>query len=155
MLVNLDKLSADYSQRILELVREKVKDGEVSYENVEKICNSALGILKEQGIYSCILFLLSKSGSETEKSNLSGEEFVACGIIANFIDILNTEELKNLGCTINIDFANYSAVNGYKSELLQKVRDVLCSELKKMLLIKSLYEQILIYTRYGAKAIGE
>lgn len=155
MLVNLDKLSADYSQRILELVREKVKDGEVSSDSIEKICNSALGILKEQGIYACMLFLLSKSGSETEQSNLPGEEFVACGIIANFVDILNTDELKNLGCTINIDFTNYSEVNGYKSELLQKVRDVLCSELKKMLLIKSLYEQILIYTRYGAKAIGE
>lgn len=155
MIVNLDKLSADFSQKILSLKEQKVeKDKFVTPESIEKICTSALGVLQEQGVYAGILFLLSKSGNKKEQKELSTDEFVACGIVANLINMLNTNELKEIGCAFANDWDdNPVKVNSCKTELLKHISDVVAGDIKKLLLVKSLYEQTLIYTRYGSKAL--
>lgn len=154
MIVNLDKLSADFSQKILSLKEPKVeKDKFVTHESIEKMCTSALGVLQEQGVYASILFLLSKSGKKEQKE-LSMDEFVACGIVANLINMLNTNELKEIGCAFATDWdKNPAKVNSCKTELLKHISDVVAGDLKKLLFVKSLYEQTLIYVRYGAKAL--
>jgi hypothetical protein len=156
MIVNLDKLSADFSQKILDLKEQKVeKDKFVTPESIEKICTSALGVLQEQGVYASTLFLLSKSGDKNEQKKLSIDEFAACGIVANLIKMLNANELKEIGCAFANDLdKNTTKVNTCKSELLKHISCVVAGDLKKLLLVKSLYEQTLIYARYGAKALS-
>lgn len=156
MIVNLDKLSADFSQKILILKGQKVeKDKIVTPESIEKMCTSTLGVLQEQGVYASILFLLSKSGDKKEQKELSMDEFVACGIVANLINMLNGNELKEIGCAFANDWDDNTAkVNSCKSELLKHISGIVAVDLKKLLLVKSLYEQTLIYARYGAKALS-
>lgn len=153
---NLDKLSADFSQKILELIGQKVKNGAVvAPERIEKMCTSALGVLQEQGVYANILFLLSKSGVKKEQKELSPEEFIACGIAAILINMLNTDELKEISCAFARDFSSDPVmVNSCKPELLMHINNVITVDLNKLLLVKSLYEQTLIYARYGAKALN-
>lgn len=156
MKVNLDKLSADYSQKILSLKGQNVeKDKIVSPDVIQKMCTSALGVLQEQGVYASILFLLSKSGDKKEQKELSMDQFVACGILANLINMLNTDELNDIGCAFANDWdKNPAEVNGCKSDLLKHISGVIAVHLKKLLLVKSLYEQTLIYARYGAHALS-
>ena len=155
MIVNLDKLSADFAQKILNLKGEKVEKGKiVPPKNIERICASALGVLQEQGFYACILFLLSKSGYEKEQKSLSIDEFIACGVVTHLINMLNTNELKETGCSFANDWnTNPARVNNCKSELLKHISDVIAVDLKKLLMVKSLCEQALVYARYGAKAL--
>ena len=156
MSINLDKLSADFSQKILVLKGQKVKkDKIVTPESIEKMCTSTLGVLQEQGVYASILYLLSRSGDKTEQKDLSMEEFVACGIVVNLINILNSNELKQIACAFDNDWDNNVArVNGCKSKVLKYISDKVAVDLKKLLLVKSLYEQTLIYAQYGAKALS-
>lgn len=155
MVFNLDKISAEFSQKILELKGEKVKKGLITSNTIEKVCTSTLGVIQEQGLYDGFLFLLSKSGENLKKEELSSEEFVSCGIIFYLMRLLNTEELKKIGCYyLNNDFTNVSEVNGNKMEILKHINNVVTADLKKLLLIKSLFEKTLIYTRYGAKALN-
>ncbi len=154
MVLNLDNVSAEFSQKILELKGEKVKRGTVTPNNIEKICTSSLGVIQEQGLYAGFLFLLSKSGKDNRKEQLSTEEFLTCGIAFYLIKLLNREELREIGCSFNQNLRNPAEINEYKSEILKYINDVVTADLKKLLLIKSLFEQILVYTRYGAKVLN-
>ena len=46
-------------------------------------------------------------------------------------------------------------VNTYKPAILKHVADQVCEKLELLLLVKNLFEQTLIYARYGAKARAE
>lgn len=154
MAINLDKVSAEFSQKILELRGETVKNKKVTPDNIEKICTSTLGVIQEQGLYAGLLFLLSKSGGEEKnKEEFSVEQFVSCGIVFYLVNMLNSDGLQEIGCQYNDENLSLLKVNRYKLELLEHVNDI-TEDLKKLLLIKSLFEQTLIYTRYGAKALN-
>jgi len=43
-------------------------------------------------------------------------------------------------------------VNARKPEILKHISDIVCANLDPLLLVKELYEQTLIYARYGARS---
>jgi hypothetical protein len=118
--LNLDQRAAWYAQKIVN----------TGGADIEDPVTKALGVLQEQGVYACILFLLAN------KEN----------------DILNplyelVGELPGLQENEKIPDENTDA-----KEVLKYYSDVICEDLETLLLVKELYEQTLIYARYGAKA---
>ena len=122
--LNLDQLAAQYAQKI-------VADGKAEIENLITI---TLGVLQEQGVYACMLFLFSRT-SKSEKSLAEK----TCPHLYNL--------LKELPVFANSLISDANA--------LQFFGNTVCADLDTLLLVKELYEQTLIYARYGAKAAGK
>ncbi|HID31147.1 MAG TPA: hypothetical protein EYP19_14270 [Desulfobacterales bacterium] len=124
-LTNLDYLAAKYAQRIIQCTHDHKPD------KVENTITKALGVLQENGIYACFLYLLAK-----EKDNGP---------------IVVEEMLKLLGEIF--DEWKYSG-DTRPNEVLSHIGDKITQNLERLLLAKETLEQMLIYARYGAKAIG-
>ena len=122
-LQNLYYLAAKYAQEIIIHVREPDK--------VENTITKALGVLQENGIYACFLYLLAR-----EKDNGP---------------IVVKEMLKLLGEIF--DEWKYSG-DISSNEVLSHISDKVTQNLERLLLAKETLEQMLIYARYGAKALG-
>ena len=121
--LNLDQLAARYAQKI-------VADGQ---DGLENLIIKTLGVLQEQGVYACLLFLFSRTGNENS---------MAEKIRTQLYNLL--KELPSF---------QQSVINGQND--LQFFSERVCSDLNTLLLVKELYEQTLIYARYGAKAEGK
>lgn len=153
-MINLDKCAAETSQAILGYVDKPVKDGALQAKKIEKLATDSLGVLQEQGLYALFLYLLSKSGEKTQESELGSEELGACVIMAKLLNMLNKPELKSL----DSEYANGwdkspPKLNSCKKDILKHISGHIAKDIKRLLLVKSLFEQALIYTRYGAKAL--
>lgn len=153
---SLDYLAAFTAQKITEII-----GGDVPSSNVVNLSTKTLGILQEQGIYAMFLFLLSKSGEDTNIRNT--EQRVACEITAQLFQLLREKELMPLGVAYKENITFKDVNNLKKSNIINNSIGLLdhlikpeglMDDLDKLLLIKDLYEQTLIYTRFGAKAIG-
>ena len=135
--INLDQRAAHYAQ---EMVSQAVPDKK-SAKAAENLITKTLGVLQEQGVYAMILFLFSRTGDEQKIApKLRGPLY------------LLTKELPQ--------YQNNGDLAGFGEET--KAKDVLpfyaqsvCGNLDNLLLVKELYEQTLIYARYGAKAEGK
>jgi len=123
-LLNLDQRAAQYAQKI-------VADGQ---EGLENLITKTLGVLQEQGVYACLLFLFSRT---------SKEKILADKTIRPQLYNL----LKQLPVFADKEITDQNA--------LQFFADTVCNDLDTLLLVKELYEQTLIYSRYGAKAEGK
>jgi len=121
--LNLDQLAAQYAQKI-------VADGKADIEN---LITKSLGVLQEQGVYACLLFLFSRTGNEKE---------IAPNIRSHLYNLL-----KKLPAFTTSEINDQNA--------LQFFADTVCDDLDTLLLVKELCEQTLIYARYGAKAEGK
>ena len=125
---NLDRLAAQHAQAIIANTKsQKASD-------VENTVTKALGILQEDGIYACFLYLLAK-----EKDN--GKAVVA--------EMLNL--LEELGFGWNKPMNN-GQVDLRSDIVLKHITDNVTQNLERLLLTKETLEQMLIYARYGAKA---
>ncbi len=122
---NLDWLAAQHAQEIIRRTNDK-KAGDV-----DNTVTKALGVLQENGVYACFLYLKAK-----EKEN--GDIVV--------------DEMLNLLDDLSFDWGKPPS---------NKAEDVLCyitekvtdtDHLERLLLAKEILEQMLIYARYGAKA---
>lgn len=118
---NLDQLAAQTAQDIVRAAS--------SPKELDILATKTLGVLQENGVYACVLFLDSRS-SEKEKE------------MAQLIR-------KHLGEALReAKFDNTQRAR----DLREWIADTLAKNLDDLLLVKSLWEQILIYIRYGAKA---
>lgn len=125
---NLDLHAAETAQKIIdEIVKQKV----VKPQDAENLITKALGVLQENGVYACALFLYaSKEGRIAD--------VVCSGLL---------QMTAQLGL---------SPVPQWKwQEGLKFVSEKICSDLDRLLLVRQLWEQTLIYARYGAKAWGK
>lgn len=120
---NLDQKAAKYAQEIV------AKGG----ADIENPVTKALGILQEQGVYACILYLLAN------KDNT---------ILPQLYALL--QELPTFKTRNDIPTKNTEA-----KDILKFYSDSVCHGLDILLLAKELYEQTLIYARYGAKAAAK
>lgn len=125
---NLDRLAAQSAQKIINLTENK------KASEVENTINKALGVLQENGVYACFLYLLAK-----EKEN---------GRIVVY-EMLNL--LDGLG------FGWDKPSGNSEEQILQHITDKVSGDpeqggLERLLLAKETLEQMLIYARYGAKA---
>ncbi len=123
MVINLDRLAAEKAQAVIANTKnQKASD-------VENTVTKALGVLQEDGVYACFLYLLAK-----EKG--SGE-----AVIKEMLDLL--EELK-------FDWKKPEDLR--HESVLKHITDNVTKDLERLLLAKETLEQMLIYARYGAKA---
>jgi hypothetical protein len=123
--MNLDIHAAKRAQEIIAKTNDKTS------KEVENLITKTLGVLQENGVYACLLYLYACSER--------GDNDIGGIIRANLINIL--------------DDLNKTPPKGAQSkELLRYFGDEICNDLDVLLLTKQLWEQTLIYARYGAKA---
>ncbi len=114
---NLDQKAACYAQKIVE-------QGGAEIDNP---VTKSLGVLQEQGVYACVLYLLANKYRT---------------VLLPLYDLL-----KELPA-----FHSSPDLPKDAKDVLKFYSDNVCNDLDRLLLVKDLYEQTLIYARYGAKA---
>jgi len=124
---NLDLLAARAAQTIIDGTKGQVAT------DVENLVTKALGVLQENGVYAALLYLYSRSNA-TEKP-------IAERTREKLLDL--TEKLTSPRQTPK-----------KAEDALKFLTDHVCNDLDRLLLVKQLWEQTLIYARYGAKARG-
>jgi len=125
-ILNLDKLAAKKGQAV---VSKLVDNKNVKPGDVDNTVTKALGVLQEDGVYACFLYLLAK-----EKKN-------GGIVVEEMLDLL-----KNLGF-------GWGSPDGEKpDDVLSFITDKVTTKLEALLLAKDTLEKMLIYARYGAKA---
>lgn len=107
-----------------------VTDGKADIEN---LITKTLGVLQEQGVYAMLLFLFSRTSNEKNLAEKTRPHLY--------------ELLTKLPAFTNSQISDDNA--------LQFFTDTVCNDLDTLLLVKDLYEQTLIYGRYGAKAAAK
>lgn len=116
--MNLDLEAARAAQ---EIISEKEQD-------MENLITKTLGVLQENGVYACMLFLYSRTGSEHVRKKL-----------LQMTELLGKKPEKQ-------DKPEY---------VLKFLTENICNDIDTLLLTKQLWEQTLIYARYGAKACAD
>jgi len=113
---NLEYLAAKYAQAI-------VKDPQATKpKELENVITNTLGVLQENGVYACFLYLLARENDASQR------------IIKQMRALLAALEIENNSAD-NLEYARRLTKN-----------------LPTLLLAKEALEQLLIYARYGAKA---
>ena len=131
----LDHLAAKYAQRI---VPENL--GQEDVKKREGLVTKTLGVLQENGVYACFLYLLVNE----EKNKAKAEDSIICHMLS-LID--------ELGLGIKIARLESGAINCNAFSVLQFVSSEITSDMERLLLVREILEQMLIYVRYGAKAV--
>ncbi len=125
----LDRVAARRAQAI---VNQAVAEAEP--QAVDNLVTKALGVFQEDGVYAGFLFLFSR----TRKQDQAIAEVVRKQLLT-----LAEEDLPFGWALLPADDARTA---------LARVSDVICADLDPLLMTKELFEQTLIYARYGAKA---
>ncbi|GIV98635.1 hypothetical protein [Roseiflexus sp.] len=137
---NLDRLAAKHGQEIIRRVvdeeetqKNKREDEKKSKQqlttSIENTITKALGVLQENGVYACFLYLLAR-----EKENGSV-------VVDEMLNVLN-----------GLGFGWGKPASNSPEAVLAHVSDKVTADLEHLLLAKETLEQMLIYARYGAKA---
>jgi hypothetical protein len=121
---NLDLLAAKTAQEII----KETSAHEVG--EVDNLITKALGVLQENGVYAAMLYLYSRTSTDKEIAEKSRPKLVA------LTEKLGLKPSKQYDATTVLKF----------------LTDDVCSDLERLLLVKQVWEQTLIYARYGAKA---
>jgi len=138
--LNLDKVAAERAREMVRLAKSGSNDAKKSVDTLERLVTKTLGVLQEQGIYAMMLFLFSRTSDEAT-------------VAENCIRPELYKTLKSLP-----SFKNNSDVpeDGEEAEsALKFFTDSVLDDLDTLLLVREIYEQTLIYARYGAKAEGK
>jgi hypothetical protein len=121
---NLDRLAAKYAQEVI----KNSKDEDIDIENT---VTKALGVLQENGVYACFLYLMAKEDEKREKV-----------VVNNMLGLLDE---------LNFGWGKPNNPSDNK-EVLEYIINKVMVDLERLLLAKETLEQMLIYARYGAKA---
>lgn len=129
--LNLDKVAAEKAQAMV----KNAKDS----DTLERLVTKALAVLQEQGVYAMMLLLFSRTGDENK---------VAPAIRAQCFSALKAlPEFANDDAVPEDSAGAQMALEFYSQHVLQNWDN--------LLLVRDLYEQTLIYARFGAKAEGK
>jgi len=126
--MNIDLMAAKTAQEIIG------GTDEIEPKTVENVVTKTLGVLQENGVYACILYLYSRS-NESDKliSKITSEELLKT-IDKLFGEIPKPEDSTSVENVLNF------------------LTDNICSNIDRLFLTKQVWELTLIYARYGAKA---
>jgi hypothetical protein len=125
---NLDLHAAQTAQAII------LAAGEVGKaQDTENLVTKALGVLQENGVYACALFLYAR----TSDGKIAKEVSKQLLLMTDKLDLTPPEKPDEWRTGLKF------------------VSDQICSDLDRLLLVRQLWEQTLIYARYGAKAWGK
>lgn len=127
---DLDLLAAKTAQEIIKQTARPKNAGEV-----ENLITKALGVLQENGVYAALLYLYSRSGNDKAVAEQARNKL---------LDLLSKLEI------------GLPKLPGYDAKnALEFMTNSVCDNLDRLLLVKQVWEQTLIYARYGAKAREE
>lgn len=130
MSYNLDRLAAQHAQKVLQrTVDERNGDKKKLAGEVDNTVTKVLGVLQENGVYACFLYLLAKEGGN------------GTVVVEEMLDVLD-----------GLDFGWGKPADKSIGEVLSYITDKVTLDLERLLLAKETLEQMLIYARYGAKA---
>lgn len=136
--LNLDRLAAERAQAVVAQAKGGVEDVKKPMDTLERLATKTLGVLQEQGVYAMMLFLFSRGSDEAKIAPLiRGQLFAALKSLPAFQDAQNVP-----------------AAEADAQGALKFYTDKVLGDLDTLLLVRDLYEQTLIYARYGAKAAG-
>jgi hypothetical protein len=124
-IINLDLSAAEAAQEIID---KTIPQQKAKATDVENLVTKTLGILQENGVYAALLYLYAQ-----KKNSIARE---------------TRERLLLLTSELGFDRLEDTSA----SSALKFLTDKVCCNLDKLLLVKHVWEQTLIYTRYGAKA---
>lgn len=124
---NLDLIAAQTAQKII--------GSTTAYDagEVDTLVTKSLGVLQENGVYAAMLYLYSRTSIN------NSEKPIAQKTREHLLEVVSQVELGKPAGTDATNALNF-------------LTESICSNLNKLLLVKQLWEQTLIYTRYGAKA---
>ncbi len=122
---NLDTLAAETAHQILDDTKS-VKSGEV-----DNLATRALGVLQENGVYAALLYLYSRTGPDAA---------IAPHVRTRLLNLAAAQVLHQ------------DAPPEQVNEAQRFVTEQIANDLDTLLLVKQVWEQTLIYVRYGAKA---
>jgi len=122
--MNLDLEAARASQDIIKKTNGK------GAKEVENFITKTLGVLQENGVYACMLYLYSRSSDSDKISKPIRNQLI---------------EMTKL---VGQDAVN----NDNVEDVLIDLTDKICTDIDTLMLTKQLWEQTLVYARYGAKA---
>lgn len=120
---NLDRLAAKHAQAIISSTTGKKAN------DVDNTVTKALGVLQENGVYACFLYLFAKEG-DTGRT-----------VISEMLSLLD-----------GLGFGWGKPDDNGAEKVLSYISDKVTVDLERLLLAKETLEQMLIYARYGAKA---
>ena len=123
---NLDRLAAETAQKF---VSSNIINNKTAKEK-ENTITKGLGVLQENGVYACFLYLLAKEGE---------------------IGKVAVNQMLTLLCKMPYEWAH---PGDNPESILKFVYEKVSDNLEKLLLVKETLEQMLIYARYGVKAKG-
>ena len=126
----LDLAAAKRAQNI---VKNAVADSKVDAKDVDNLVTKTLGVLQENGVFACFLFLYSRSQDKDKK---------IAKVVSKELLTLSAEDLP----------FNWELPEDNHRDNLAYVSDSICTELDPLLMTKNVFVQTLIYARYGAKA---
>ncbi len=137
--LNLDKVAVERAQEMVRLTGDSVDGVKKPVETLERLVTKTLGVLQEQGVYAMMLFLFSRTSDEDKVARVAirsqlYEALKALPAFTNDPGVPTTEADAQ------------TALQFYSGKVLDK--------LDTLLLVRDIYEQTLIYARYGAKARG-
>ena len=135
---NLDRLAAEHAQAIISCTR---RERGADAKDVDNTITKALGVLQEDGVYACFLYLYAKEVDKKEVDKKKEEKDNGSVVIEEMLNLLG--ELPGFEHTKPLE--NIEQVLGY-------ITNKVTVDLERLLLAKETLEQMLIYARYGAKA---
>ncbi len=132
--LNLDQQAALHAQQMVRAALEiEIKKEPKAIEN---LITKALGVLQEQGVYACMLFLFSRTGDEKA-----------------YAEKIRPQLYRLLGkLPVFADCADLPGDRDDARKALAFYANQVCEKLDTLLLVRDLYEQALIYARFTAKA---
>ena len=122
---NLDRLAARTAQEIIANTKNFGKT------QVDNLATKTLGVLQENGVYAVTLYLYSRTGPDKKVAPAVRRELL--NLAAS--EVIQTERPEDKA-----------------EEALKFITDNISGDLDTLLLVKQVWEQTLIYVRYGAKA---
>lgn len=142
-MANLDRIAAQHAQRIIENTKQFTDEGQqkaITKDEVENVLTKALGVCQEQGVYAGLLYVLSRS--------IKTEKWIAQVVKNEMVAVLSEPELAALG----LAYGNAPGADDAHALLDHFARTVCAAPVQTVLFIKDLFERMLTYARYSAKA---
>lgn len=142
-MLNLDLEAAGKAQAI---IQEAVVNSQIKSSEVENLVTKALGVVQENGIFAGLLYLYSVKDKDTKIAKPVRTELL------KLLPKITTETSATIDAIIAMESAGQT-----KEAARQALNRIIAvsENLETLLLVKQVWEQTLIYARYGAKTQNE
>jgi hypothetical protein len=137
--LNIDQLAARHAQKMLAYTDDKK-----TIDILNRLVTKTLGVLQEQGVYAMMLFLFSRTGDEKKNAPIIRRELIE---MLTKLPVFSSTTIPNSESN-DAGKADREVLEFYSS-------DNVIGDLDTLFLVRDLYEQTLIYARYGAKAAAK